>query len=221
MHLASFNRYQAFGIHFGLSLLIFLGLVALVFTVWYPGVLFDADNGWQQALLMIAGVDLVLGPLLTLLVYNPAKKSLKMDLSIIAAFQFCALVGGIYTVNSARPVGLYVAFPPAGYEILYARSLAPETLAAVEKSDQRVFYYQPGAGGSPFGPERQQDLKPAELKPVDDGGYGDFINRLTNDPIFKKDNTLRVPVGPHKWVVTDDQGKQIQVLPESAIKSAS
>ena len=67
MHLAGMNRYQAFGIHFGISLMIFIGLVTMVLFVWYPGVLREVDSSWQQALIMIAGVDLVLGPLLTLI----------------------------------------------------------------------------------------------------------------------------------------------------------
>jgi len=49
-----------------------------------------------------------LGPLLTLAVFDPKKKELKRDLSIILLIQLSALFYGIYTVSVARPA--YIVF---------------------------------------------------------------------------------------------------------------
>ena len=75
------GRIKAFLIHLGISLVILFVLLYLLVFVWYPPPLFAADGG-MQGLKIILGVDLVLGPLLTLMVYNPAKgwKRLKFDL---------------------------------------------------------------------------------------------------------------------------------------------
>ena len=59
------SRFSAFSIHFGISLLIFAALSAVILLVWYPGYFFELDGGWE-GLRIIIGVDLVLGPLLTL-----------------------------------------------------------------------------------------------------------------------------------------------------------
>ena len=102
------SRWHAFGIHLGLSLLIFIALAALIVFAWYPGFLFRTDGGWQ-GIRLIAGIDLVLGPLLTLIVYNQAKKSLKFDLLVIALVQFSALGAGTYLVYQERPIAVVFA----------------------------------------------------------------------------------------------------------------
>lgn len=40
-----YNRFQAFGIHFGISFLIFIILASLIIFYWYPGFLFSTDGG--------------------------------------------------------------------------------------------------------------------------------------------------------------------------------
>ena len=98
------NRWQAFAIHLIISIAIFIVLAALIYR-WYPGVLFLHDGGFE-GMKLIAGVDLVIGPLLTLLVFNRAKKSLQMDLSIIAGLQIACLIAGMWAVYQTRPVAV-------------------------------------------------------------------------------------------------------------------
>jgi hypothetical protein len=57
--------------------------------------LFDIAGGWEGLRIVIA-VDLVLGPLLTLVVYKAGKSSLTFDLSCIAIFQIACLGGGVW-----------------------------------------------------------------------------------------------------------------------------
>lgn len=103
------SRWKAFLIHFTLSLVIFAFLLAIILVVWYPGLLFEISGGWE-GLRIVIGVDLVLGPLLTLIVYKVGKPSLKFDLSCIAIFQMVCLSGGVWVVYNERPVVLAVEY---------------------------------------------------------------------------------------------------------------
>ena len=96
------TKRKAFAIHLGISFIIFLVILALIVFDWYPPPFFDTDGGWQGVRIMV-GVDLVLGPLLTLIVYRAGKPGLKFDLTIIGLLQASALVWGIWTVHRERP----------------------------------------------------------------------------------------------------------------------
>lgn len=99
------KRIQFFLGHLTISSLLALSSLALVFTVWYPAPLHTAMGVTHIFLLMLA-IDVVLGPLLTLIVYKEGKKTLKFDLATIAVLQIAALLYGLYTVSSGRPVWL-------------------------------------------------------------------------------------------------------------------
>lgn len=99
------SRFKAFAIHFGISLIIFSVLLYFILVQWYPEPLFSNDGGWT-VIRIIAGVDLVLGPLLTLIVYKAGKPGLKFDLSMIALFQTLALTWGVWTTYNERPAAI-------------------------------------------------------------------------------------------------------------------
>jgi len=101
--LAALNRWKASGLHLALSVAIGLTVVCLMLLVWYPWPLFEAAGGSELVLLLI-GVDVVLGPLLTLILFKPGKPGLKFDLALIAAIQFSALAYGASVMFEARPV---------------------------------------------------------------------------------------------------------------------
>ncbi len=109
-----YDRWQAFGYHLGLSLLIFLALLTIIIVSWYPGDLIHL--GGYRGIKILAGIDLVLGPLLTLIVYNPKKKSLKFDLFIIALIQFGALSYGITLIKNERPIAIVLSYD--GFHVL-------------------------------------------------------------------------------------------------------
>ena len=98
-----FTRFTAFAVHLGISLVIFVALLAVVVFDWYRFPLFAIEGGWK-GIQIIAGCDIVLGPLLTLIVFKPGKPSLKLDMSVIAAIQFAALVSGAWITYVQRPV---------------------------------------------------------------------------------------------------------------------
>ena len=96
------SRYEAAFYHFGISLVVFVGLAYLVLFSWFPDFFFAIDGGWE-GMRIIIGVDLVLGPMLTLIVFKAGKPGLKFDLAMIGVFQSVCLAAGTYVVYSERP----------------------------------------------------------------------------------------------------------------------
>lgn len=107
LHASVLARLRASGIHFSLSLVIFAVALYLILVQWYPGFHFTVDGGWQGVRIM-AAVDLVLGPLLTLIIFNPfkARKLIVFDLSCIGLAQLGALAWGFYAIHSQHPVSV-------------------------------------------------------------------------------------------------------------------
>lgn len=97
------KRLNFFMWHLLISSMIALLFIFLVFCVWYPSPLAKA-LGVTQIFLMLVLIDVIIGPLLTLMVYKEGKKTLKMDLSIIVLFQMIALGYGLFSINQGRPV---------------------------------------------------------------------------------------------------------------------
>lgn len=95
-------KLKAFSLHFSISLLIALISMVIVFFVWYPAPLYQAA-GVTKIFLIMLGIDIVLGPLLTFIVAKPNKKSLKFDLAVIVLIQLAAFAYGFYHVYDGRP----------------------------------------------------------------------------------------------------------------------
>jgi hypothetical protein len=102
------TRLRAFTLHFIGSVLIFLIFLGLMFFVWYPAPYFTVDGGWTVLRILI-GVDLVLGPLLTLIVFKPGKRGLKFDMSCIILMQIGALIYGGTLIYQQRPAFIIFA----------------------------------------------------------------------------------------------------------------
>lgn len=96
------TRFRASFVHLVISATIVSAVLAIVFLLWYPGPTFRIAGAMNPVFVLI-GVDLVLGPLLTLIVFKQGKPGLKFDLSFIAAIQLVALLYGSHTLFSARP----------------------------------------------------------------------------------------------------------------------
>lgn len=128
MKIAQLNRFQAFGGHLLGSAFVALCFAALVFFVWYPWP-FSFATGITAILLLLLAVDVVIGPIITLIVFNPAKKELKRDLAIVLLLQIGALLYGLHVVYIARPV--YYVFGVNRFDLVYANDLTPENLEQV------------------------------------------------------------------------------------------
>ncbi|WP_312512360.1 TfpX/TfpZ family type IV pilin accessory protein [Stutzerimonas nitrititolerans] len=95
-------RLKALLLHLAISAFIALLALLLVFKLWYPAPLHDA-LGVTHIFILLLLVDVIIGPLLTLLVFNVGKKTLFMDLAIIGCLQLGALGYGLWTVAEGRP----------------------------------------------------------------------------------------------------------------------
>jgi hypothetical protein len=102
------TKFKASAIHFLLSAVIASAVLALVYLGWYRGVL-STTEGVGEILLIMLGVDVILGPVLTFIVFRVGKKSLKFDLSVIAFLQLSFLAYGLYTVQLGRPAFIVFA----------------------------------------------------------------------------------------------------------------
>jgi hypothetical protein len=100
-------KLKAMGVHLLLSGSLFLLSLYFILFEWYPGPTFAIDGGWQGVRIMIM-VDLVLGPLLTLVVFNPwkARPRLILDLAVIIIAQLAAFGWGVYAVHLKHPMAL-------------------------------------------------------------------------------------------------------------------
>lgn len=122
------SRWKASLIHLCISAFIATAVLALMLLVWYPYPLFAAVGG-QQVLLILLGVDVSLGPLITLIVFNMKKsrKALAFDLSVIATLQVAALIYGMSVVFHARPV--FVVFSKNSFDLVTANMLSDKDMA--------------------------------------------------------------------------------------------
>lgn len=117
------DRFVAAIIHFGLSLIVAFSItVPLVFWL-YPSPYFEGAGG-LNLLALILGIDAVIGPVLTFLIFDRAKKSLRKDLWVIALLQIAALVYGLYATAQSRP--LFLTFVVDRYEMVSAADVDPE-----------------------------------------------------------------------------------------------
>jgi hypothetical protein len=69
-------------------------------------------SGGRELFLIVTSVDVILGPLITLAVFNRQKsnRELAIDLTIVGCVQLAALGYGLWTVALARPVHLVFEF---------------------------------------------------------------------------------------------------------------
>ena len=116
-------RLRAFSVHLAASLMVAVLALCLVFGVWYPSPLHELLDV-TRILVMVLVVDVIIGPLLTLLVARAGKKSLKFDLAVIVCLQVAALLYGMHTVAEGRPA--WIVFTGDRFELVQAYQLQTE-----------------------------------------------------------------------------------------------
>jgi hypothetical protein len=101
------DRLRAATLHLGISLVIAALAALLVFLVWYPHP-YGEISGGRNLFLLVVAVDVIMGPLLTLTIFNLRKprRELRRDLAVIGLLQVAALSYGLWTMAVARPVHL-------------------------------------------------------------------------------------------------------------------
>jgi len=119
------SRIHAAAVHLAFSVAIGLTFFLLFWFVWYPAPLFVAVGG-HELFLMLLGIDVTLGPLLTLIVFRSGKTSLRFDLAVIAIVQVIAMAYGVGTLLVGRPV--YIAALGHRFDLIQAHEVAPDDL---------------------------------------------------------------------------------------------
>lgn len=130
------SRLKAFSIHLTISASIAASATALMLLLWYAPPFFSALGG-KHVLLILLGVDVTLGPIFTLIIFNPLKsrKALTFDLSVIAILQTAALIYGMSVVFQARPV--YVVFSKDSFDLVTANMLNKGDIAKAKNPNYR------------------------------------------------------------------------------------
>jgi len=115
------SRSRAFWIHLVASILVFSSFLLVMRFVWYPGPFFTAEGG-LDIIAVVGGVDVVLGPLLTFIVFKPGKRGLKFDLAVIVLIQLAALMYGGKLIFNERPA--YAVLVDNKFVVVSAAELA-------------------------------------------------------------------------------------------------
>ncbi|HVF64038.1 MAG TPA: TfpX/TfpZ family type IV pilin accessory protein [Casimicrobiaceae bacterium] len=131
LKLGALNRWQAAAGHLVLSAVIGVSVFAAMILVWYTPPYFEAAGG-NDLVLLLLGVDITLGPLLTLAVFNPGKgmNKLRFDLAVIATLQLAALAYGVHVMFTARPA--YLVFAVDRFDLVMANLLTDAELAKAQ-----------------------------------------------------------------------------------------
>lgn len=132
------KRIKYFLGHLTFSILIAIICLILVFGVWYQPPLAKAVNVTHLFLMMLC-IDVIIGPLLSLLVYKEGKKSLKFDLSVILIIQLCALAVGIYSMAQGRPA--WIAFHADRFELIRNNEIVVQSTDKISPEYESPSWY--------------------------------------------------------------------------------
>jgi len=121
------DRVKASAIHLASSLAIAAMAALLVFFCWYPYPYREISSG-RELFLIVVTVDVILGPLITLVVFNRRKpwSELRRDLAFVVVIQLTALGYGLWTVSVARPVHMVFEFDR--FRVVHAIDIPRELL---------------------------------------------------------------------------------------------
>ena len=112
---------KAFFIHVLISAVIVCVVLSLIKNFYYPNFLF-ASVGASRLFQLIFFVDIILGPVLTLIVFKPGKKGLFLDITVIATVQIAAMAYGVYSLHAGRPA--YISFVVDRFEVVQANKVS-------------------------------------------------------------------------------------------------
>jgi len=122
------SRIRVASLHFCCSLFLAAAVALLVFGLWYPYP-YRKISGGIELFFIVMGVDVVLGPLITLIVFNAKKSRRELigDFSAIAALQIMALCYGVWVLSEARPV--HLVFELDRFRVIHVADVPPDLIA--------------------------------------------------------------------------------------------
>lgn len=137
------HRLRSGGTHLALSLVVAVAAAALVFGIWYPAPYRSLSGGLHLFSILIV-VDIMLGPLATVVVSRPDKprSEWRVDVALIVCVQLAALAYGLWTMHQARPV--YLAFEIDRMRVVHSVDVSPKLLARAPEGLQSLPFDGPG-----------------------------------------------------------------------------
>jgi len=142
-----------------LGCVLIAGLTAwIVFGVWYPAPYGELAGGFTLFGIVVS-VDVICGPLLTLVVFDrlKPKSELVRDISIIIVLQLSALVYGIYSVAQARPV--FLAYEGNRFRVVSSADVNPADLSKAPLEFRSFSYTGPRLVGVQLSRPTDPDFK--------------------------------------------------------------
>jgi NADH:ubiquinone oxidoreductase subunit K len=149
------NKFKASLIHLALSFTLVTLIIASTIFFWYPGDFLGITN-YKNIALLIISIDLVLGPVLTFVVFAPKKKSLKFDLAVIAAIQLSALAYGVHALYETHP--LFVTYNHKGFNLVQANEVTPSDARYEQFKVSKLASPRLAFAKMPDDPEKQTEI---------------------------------------------------------------
>jgi hypothetical protein len=143
-------------VHLIVSVAVAAATALVTFGLWYPSPFAELSRG-RELFWLITSVDVICGPMLTLVLFNPTKRrgELVRDLAIVGIIQLGALGYGVWTLFQARPV--HLVFEIDRFRVVSGADIAHAQLAKAPPGLQQL----PWTGPTLIGARRsrtQQEL---------------------------------------------------------------
>lgn len=138
-----------------------------MFGIWYPSP-YDQLAGGRELFLLVVAVDLICGPLLTMVLFNPTKSrfELFLDLGVVTLLQLVALAYGVATVLAARP--LFLVQEIDRFKVIAAPQIDRAALELLP-SDLKPFWWSGPAIVSIRAPKDESERQSVLLEAVEGG----------------------------------------------------
>lgn len=147
------KRLNFFLSHLFISLILALLVIGLVFFIWYPSPLAIAV-GVIHIIFLILAIDIIIGPVLGFWVYKEAKKTLKLDLSVIIIIQIVALCYGIFSIEQGRPV--WLAYNVDRFEMIRKNEVITDHIDQALAQFQHTSWFKPQYVAVQFAQDKKQ-----------------------------------------------------------------
>lgn len=138
---------RAVSLHLIVSAIVAALVASILFIAWFPFPYWHLSGGLHLFGILIA-IDVVCGPLLTGVVFNPDKsfREKVLDLSLVVLIQLSALAYGIYSISQARPV--VVAFEVDRMVVVSASQVDSDKLPLAPEALRSLSWHGPIAVGT-------------------------------------------------------------------------
>ena len=205
------TRLAAAGVHFMASALVISLALSVIYFIWYPKPFYSIHSVFDAVKIALI-VDLVLGPFLTLVIFNVVKPRAELvrDISIIVLFQLAALSWGLHITHKMRPV-FFVFQDNTFYSIIQeeidVEGLSKNTSLPTFWQQPKSIYIEPLRGeeamqrmdnivqGGEIKGEMYQASKYRPLSKQMDSEYmQDILNHATSYKVLLKSKTWKTKV---------------------------